>query len=427
MSEIASMLVTHHKASIEEMERSWHGDVEAMLKWIHSHDLVEECAVLMTCNRREIYVVSPRGEKVLFELAKKARISSRIIDFLDHEESLRHLLRLASGLESMIIGEDQILGQMKSLYFTAKEAGTTGWMLDTAFKKALQVGKRVRRETRINERAISVGSAAVDLAEEILGGLEGTSVLVIGAGDTGELISRALMAREISKLYVTNRTFSTALCLAANLGGNAVPFDQMKDYMVVSDVVISATSAPHYILRKDDLEEVVEKRGHRKLLLIDIASPRDVDESAGELEEVELRNIDDLREISTNHMRQRMAEMEKAEAIIEEELELLRATYKRREAEELLAKLYSQAEEVKSQECQRAINKLGARHTFGEVEHKVLMDMSHSIVNKIFAEPTKVLRRAAEREDQDFVRCVAELFGLEEEEEGDDETDAKAS
>jgi glutamyl-tRNA reductase len=180
MSEIASMLVTHRKASIDEIERAWHGDVETILRWVRSDEQVEECAVLKTCNRVEIYVVSPRGEKVLFELAKKARVSSRIIDFHDQNESLLHLMRLASGLESMIIGEDQILGQMKELFQMAKSACMTGWMLETAFKKAIQVGKRVRKETRINERSISVGSAAVDLAEEILGDLRGKSVLVIG-------------------------------------------------------------------------------------------------------------------------------------------------------------------------------------------------------------------------------------------------------
>ncbi len=159
------MLVTHRTASIDEIERAWHGDVETILKWVMSQDRVEECAVLKTCNRVEVYVVAPRGEKVLFDLAKKARVSSRIIDFHDHDESLLHLLRLASGLESMIIGEDQILGQMKELTQIAMKAGTTGWMLETAFKKAIQVGKRVRKETRINERSVSVGSAAVDLAK----------------------------------------------------------------------------------------------------------------------------------------------------------------------------------------------------------------------------------------------------------------------
>jgi glutamyl-tRNA reductase len=412
MSEIASMLVTHRKASIDEIERAWHGDVEAMLNWVRSNELIEECAVLKTCNRVEIYVVSPRGGKVLFDLAKKARVSSRIIDFHDHNESLLHLLRLASGLESMIIGEDQILGQMKMLFDIARKAGATGWMLETAFKKSIQVGKRIRKETRINEKSISVGSAAVDLAQEIVGDLKGSSVLVIGAGETGELISRALLAKEIGSLCVTNRTFSSAQALADCLGGRAIPFEEMRNQLKVADVVISATSAPHYILLKEDIERVMQGR-NTKLLLIDIANPRDIEESASEVQNVELHNIDSLKSISSENMRQRMAEIEKVEAIIDEELGLLKAKYKRKEAEDLLALLYSQAEVIKDQECRRAMNKLSAYHTLGEIEQQVLRDMSQSIVNKLLSEPTKVLKSAAERGDIELLKSISELFKLE--------------
>ena len=407
------MLVTHRTASIDEIERAWHGDVETILKWVMSQDRVEECAVLKTCNRVEVYVVAPRGEKVLFDLAKKARVSSRIIDFHDHDESLLHLLRLASGLESMIIGEDQILGQMKELTQIAMKAGTTGWMLETAFKKAIQVGKRVRKETRINERSVSVGSAAVDLAEEILGDLKDKSVLVIGAGETGELISRALLSREIGSLAVTNRTLSSAVCLAESLGGEAVPFDDMPRRLHIADVVISATSAPHYILLKSDIEMAMADRSN-KLLIIDIANPRDVDQAAAEVSGVELHNIDSLKNISRENMMQRMAEATRVEEIITEELQLLRAKYKRKEAEELLARLYSQAELIKDQEVRKAMNKLSARHTLGEIEQQVLCDMSRSIVNKILSEPTKSLKSAAERGDLEILKSLCELFRLEE-------------
>jgi glutamyl-tRNA reductase len=413
MSEIASMLVTHRKASIDEIERAWHGDVQTLLRWVSSQERVEECAVLKTCNRVEIYVVSTRGEKVLFDLAKKARVSSRIIDFHDHDESLLHLLRLACGLESMIIGEDQILGQMKELVQIATKAGTTGWMLDTAFKKAIAVGKRVRKETQINERSISVGSAAVDLAQEILGDLKGRSVLVIGAGETGELISRALLAKEIGTLAVTNRTYSSAQCLAECLGGMAVPFEEMKDRLRTADVVISATSAPHYILLKEDIEKAMAGR-NGKLLIIDIANPRDVDEAAAEVAGVQLHNIDSLKNISSENLKQRMAEVNRVETIIAEEMQLLRAKYKRKQAEDLLAILYSKAEIIKDQEVKRAMNKLSARHTLGEIEQQVLQDMSHSIVNKIFSEPTKTLKKAAEVGNNDILNAVIQLFQLEE-------------
>ena len=407
------MLVTHRTASIDEIERAWHGDVETILKWVQSQDRVEECAVLKTCNRVEIYVVAPRGEKVLFDLAKKARVSSRIIDFHDQDESLLHLLRLASGLESMIIGEDQILGQMKELTQMAMKAGTTGWMLETAFKKAIQVGKRVRKETSINERSVSVGSAAVDLAEEILGELKGKSVLVIGAGETGELISRALLSREIGSLAVTNRTLSSAVCLAESLGGEAVPFDDMPCRLHTADVVISATSAPHYILLKEDIEKAMAGRSN-KLLIIDIANPRDVDQAASEVPGVQLHNIDSLKNISRENLMQRMAEASRVEEIIAEEMRLLQAKYKRKEAEELLARLYSQAEQIKDQEVRKAMNKLSARHTLGEIEQQVLCDMSRSIVNKILSEPTKSLKSAAERGDLEILKSLIELFRLEE-------------
>ena len=407
------MLVTHRKASIDEIERAWHGDVQTLLKWVCSQERVEECAVLKTCNRVEIYIVSKRGEKVLFDLAKKARVSSRIIDFHDHDESLLHLLRLASGLESMIIGEDQILGQMKELVLIASKVGTTGWMLDTAFKKAIAVGKRVRKETQINERSVSVGSAAVDLAQEILGDLKGLSVLVIGAGETGELISRALLAKDIGSLVVTNRTYSSAQCLAECLGGAAVPFEEMKDRLKTADVVISATSAPHYILLKEDIEKAMSGR-EAKLLIIDIANPRDVDEAAAMVPGVQLHNIDSLKNISSENMRQRMAEADRVEAIIDEEMKLLKSKYKRKQAEDLLARLYSKAEIIKDQEVKRAMNKLSARHTLGEIEQQVLQDMSHSIVNKIFSEPTKNLKRAAELGDTDILNAIIELFRLEE-------------
>lgn len=406
------MQVTHRTASIDEIERAWHGDVESILKWVGSQDKVEECAVLKTCNRVEIYVVAPRGEKMLFDLAKKARVSSRIIDFHNHDESLLHLLRLASGLESMVIGEDQILGQMKELTQMAMKAGTMGWVLETAFKKAIQVGKRVRRETHINERSVSIGSAAVDLAEEILGDLKGRSVLVIGAGETGELISRALLTRDIASLAVTNRTLSSAVCLAESLGGEAVPFEDMPYQLHTADLVISATSAPHYILLKSDIQLAMANRD-KKLLIIDIANPRDVDLAAAEVPGVELHNIDSLKNISQENMMQRMAEATRVEEIIAEELELLRAKYKRKQAEELLALLYSQAELIKDQEVRKAMNKLSARHTLGDIEQQVLCDMSHSIVNKLLSEPTKALKNAAERGDVEILKSLCELFRLE--------------
>jgi len=359
-------------------------------------------------------VVSSRGSSVLFSFAKEMGASTHIIDFYGHEESLEHLLRLAGGLESMIVGEDQILGQMKELYSHAKKMGTTGKVLDTAFDKAIQVGKRIRNETKINKGSVSIGSAAVDLAEDILGGLCGKTVLVIGAGEIGVLVAKALSEKDIEAIYITNRTFKKAEELAYELGGHAVRFDDIQTYLKGADVVISGTGAPHYVLTREMVEETMEGRD-RKLLLIDIANPRDIEESVAELKNVELCNIDNLRVISEKTLKMRKEEAKKAEAIVQEELKLLNLQYKRQKADALISELYRQVYDVRIQEREKAVNRLSTYHTIGEVETEVLDDLTHSIANKILAEPTKVLRQAAEMGNDEFLDIISRVFCLDKE------------
>jgi glutamyl-tRNA reductase len=406
------MVISHKKAKVEEMESAWHGDLDGLLHNLYNHEFVHECVVLKTCNRVEIYVVSPKSSSVLFSFAKEMGASTHIIDFYGHDETLEHLLRLAGGLESMIVGEDQILGQMKELYAYSKKAGTTGKILDTAFDKAIQVGKRIRNETKINKGSVSIGSAAVDLAEDILGGLTGKSVLVIGAGEIGVLVAKALAEKDIEAIYIANRTFKKAEEIAYELGGHAVKLDDVETYLKSADVIISGTGAPHYILTREMVEKAIENRSS-KLLLIDIANPRDIEESAAELESVELCNIDNLRVISERTLKMRKEEAKKAEAIIQEEIKLLNLQYKRQRADRLIADLYRQVYDVRIKERQKAVNRLSAYHTIGEIETEVLDDLTHSIVNKILAEPTKVLRQAAELDNEEFLDVVSRIFCLE--------------
>ena len=414
MTEISSMIITHTKASIEDIEHAWHGTVDDMLHRLHSHELVLECAVLMTCNRVEVYVVSPKGSRVLFDYAKKMGVPERIVEFNDHEESMAHLMRVACGLESMIVGEDQILGQVKELYHTARQAGVTGRVLDTAFEKAIHVGKRVRSETRINKGSVSIGSAAVDLAEDVLGTLEGKTVVIIGAGTMGTLVAHALAHRNVSAIYVANRTFERAEALAEELNGFAVRYDEKDRYIACSDVVISATSAPHAVITSEMLRQIMENRENRNrdLMLVDIATPRDIEEAASELPDVKLYNIDGLKEISDRNLQKRMQEVGRVEKIIEEEYELLQLQYKRQRADKIIAALYSQIQDLRIRERERAVNRLSAKHTLGDFERQVLDDLTHAITNKVLAEPTKTLRNAAAEEDLDFLETTAALFKL---------------
>jgi glutamyl-tRNA reductase len=409
MTEITSMVITHSKATVEEIEEAWEGDIEKMLKELHSIDLVCECVVLKTCNRVEIYVVSPRGSTVLFQFAKKMGLSSNIVDFFEHEESIMHLLRLACGLESMIIGEDQILGQIKDLYVVAKKLGTTGKMLDTAFSKAIQVGKRVRTETEINRGALSIASASVDLAEDTVGDLKNKMVLVIGTGEMGTLVTRALSHREIELMYIANRTYETAKDLADEMGGHAVHFDQIEENLRRADVVISATGAPHYVLKYEQIEKAMNFR-EKELLLIDIANPRDIDPSIDEIAHVTLYNIDNLRVINEKNLELRMEEAKKAQDIIDEELDLLIKQYKRQRADTLVSELYAQSYKLRVNEKDKAITKLGAYHTIGDTEKQIIEDLTHSIINKMLAEPTKVIRYAAEIGDDELLESVARVF-----------------
>ena len=413
MTEISSMLITHVKANVEDIEKlhAWHGGVDKILERLYSHELVEECAVLMTCNRVEVYVVSPKGSKVLFNFAKMMKVPNLIVDFLDHEETMHHLMRLTSGMESMIVGEDQILGQVKDLYNLAKQTGTTGKMLDTVFSKSIQVGKRVRNETDINRGSVSIGSAAVELADDILGNLEGKTVMIIGAGEMGSLVAKALANKNIKVIYVANRTFERAEALACELNGEAIKYDMINEYIRESDVVISATAAPHMVITKEMMEGAM-KEHKSDILLIDIANPRDIDESTGEIEGVRLFNIDSLKSISEKNLNRRKGEISKVENIIDEELELLKIQYKRQQADRIISALYSMINEIRCHERDAAINKLKAYHTIGEIETEVLNDLTHSVANKILAEPTKILRNAAEHDNEMFLDTVAELFRL---------------
>ena len=413
MTEISSMLITHKKAGVEDIEKlhAWHGGVDQILQKLFAHELVMECAVLMTCNRVEVYVVSPKGSKVLFDFAKQMKVPNLIVDFNDHEESMCHLMKVTSGLESMIVGEDQILGQVKDLYNIAKQSKTTGKMLDTVFSKAIQVGKRVRNETLINKGSVSIGSAAVELAEDVLGTLNEKTVMIIGVGEMGTLVARALANRNIKVVYVANRTFEKAEKLADELEGTAIKYELMPEYVKKSDVVISATSAPHLVITREIIEDAMSNR-NEEILLIDIANPRDIDETVAAIDGVKLFNIDSLRSVSDRNLAKRKSEIPKVKKIIEEEMELLKIYYKRQRADRIISAMYSRIDEIRCKERDVAINKLKAWHTLGEMEHDVLDDLSHSVANKILAEPTKMLRSAAEHDDDELLDLAAVLFGL---------------
>ena len=408
--EIANLVISHKKASINEIQRAWHGDYRKLLERVLSFHNIKECAVLMTCNRVEVYVVGTDTERILRDFARQMGVSERIIEIHRDEKCLEHILRVASGLESMMVGEDQILGQVKYFYNLSKEYGGIGDILDTVFVKAIQVGKKVRNLTKINKGSVSIGSAAVELAEKSLGSLQEKEVLIIGAGEMGSLVAKAIAHKETKSVYIANRTFHRAVRLAEEIGGKAVRYDSIERYMVSCDVVISATSAPHYVITRETVERVMGVR-NGPLLIIDIALPRDVEESVSEVQGVTLYTIDDLRTISQENLKKRLREAKKAEKIIADELAHLKLKLKDIKADSAIHLLYSRAEIVKQEEVLELYNKLKARYQIDESSLPLLESFANSFIKKFLRHPTVRLREAARNGRSEVIEAVHYLFG----------------
>lgn len=286
---------------------------------------IAESVVISTCNRTEVYAAVEQADVGIGKL-REHLAEGRDEQEMKHiytksgDDARRHLFRLVCGLDSMVLGETEIFGQVKQAYKQALESGATRGTLNKLFQKSFAVGKKVRTHTRIQMGQTSVGNVAVDLAEKIFGKLSGSEIMVIGAGETSRLVAKSMMSRGASGITVTNRTHGRALDLAEELGGNAVPFDQWEDVLARADVIVSSTGASEPVLRASQIESVRRKRKYRPLFLIDIAVPRDIEPQVGEIDEVYLYDIDKLQHLAEEARESREQQVRLCEQIIEEEL-----------------------------------------------------------------------------------------------------------
>jgi glutamyl-tRNA reductase len=320
--------LSHHSSPVALRERFAfaEGRIPTALQLLRDSGTAEEAVILSTCNRVEIYAVTSVEPAPAFAALKEFLVSCHDyrdpltdeIYSLNEPQSLHHLFKVACGLDSMVLGETEILGQLKKAYDLALQHGHTGRRLNKAFQRAFNVAKHIRTETNIQRGSISVGSAAVELAEKIFSQLGERDVMVIGAGDTSEKTARALMSRGARSIIVTNRSYDKAVLLAQELGGRAVQFDDWAREFQRIDIVISSTAAPHYVLDRAKLEPLMKLRRNRPLLLIDIAVPRDIEPEVNFMENVFLYNIDDLQAIADDYLRQRKEEVARCEQIIRE-------------------------------------------------------------------------------------------------------------
>ncbi|MGC6581717.1 MAG: glutamyl-tRNA reductase [Akkermansiaceae bacterium] len=286
-------------------------------------DGVHEAVVLSTCNRTEYYAVLDDPSQLEEWVCQHRDFSGdrrNLFYQFELRDAAQHLCRVASGMNSMVLGETEIFGQVKKAYATALEKKTTGGILNKLFQRSFTVGKRVRNQTSIQEGATSVAGAAVELAEQVFGQLKGSSVMVVGAGEMSRQTAQALQSRGATSVFVTNRSFEKALDLAEAMGGEAIHFDDWEPTMEHIDVLISSTGAPHFVVKPQHVEAVRRKRKFRPLIMVDIAVPRDIDPAVGEIEEVYLYDIDTLQSMADRARDRRVKQLEVCEEIINEEL-----------------------------------------------------------------------------------------------------------
>jgi len=323
--------LSHHTSPVEVREKFAFSEaaIPEALGEIRRRGIAEEAAILSTCNRVEIYaatqlalgdaLASLRG----FLMERQAGAANAEFYGYGDPRSIEHLFAVASGLDSMVVGETEILGQLKRAYELALQHKHTGPRLNKAFQKAFNVAKHIRTQTNIQRGSVSVGSVAVELAQKIFSSLAEHPVMVIGAGETGEKTARALLSRGAETIMVSNRSHERALELARELGGRAIHFEQWAEEFAAVDIVISATAAPHYIIDRPKLEPLMKMRKNRPLLLIDIATPRDIDPAVNFLENVYLYNIDDLQGMADDYLKSRQEEAARCRAILREKAQAL--------------------------------------------------------------------------------------------------------
>ena len=398
---IINIRVDHTLADIETMEKV-SKDLKELFSTLKEQIDIKEYIEINTCNRYEYFLYAEDYNELDLDCENKYVI----IQYSD--EAVLHLFRMTSGLESMIIGEDQILGQVKDAKLKSEREGHCGKKLDAVFTKAIHVGQVVRNKTKINQGSISIGSAAVDLAEENLGNLQEKNVLVIGAGKMGTLVAKALAEKNLKAIFVANRTYYKAIKLAEELDGEAILFDNLEEKLINADLVISSTGAPHTIINKKRLLKVFDEKIPKKMVFIDIANPRDIEDDVKELG-IDLFNIDDLRGIADKNKKLREREVIEAEKIIKSEFDLLKESFNLIEINSLLGSLRESMEEIRQRESQKGIVKL---NSVDANDIKTIDKMTQSIVNKIFYDISENIRKTAKNNEDDYIRiCEMILKG----------------
>lgn len=408
--------INHKTASLELREKVAFTPerLEAALREACTQAGVQELAILSTCNRTEFYGQVPEngGEALLSWLSHHqhlplSEISACLYQY-EGEAAVRHMMRVAAGLDSMVLGEPQILGQVKTAYSQAAAAGTLGPELERLFQSTFATAKQVRTDTAIGANPVSVGYAAVQLARQIFSELRDSEALLIGAGEMIELVGKHLFEQGVTKITVANRTLSRGQALAQQFGGRAITLEEIPEALVHADIVISSTASPLPIVGKGMAERALKKRRHKPIFMVDIAVPRDIEPEVAELQDVFLYTVDDLRSVIDENIRSRQDAAHEAEIIVGECAQQFMLHKREQDAVSIMTSWRQQSDGVREQELLKALSSLKK----GDDPAAVLERLSRQLMNKMLHAPTIAMKKAAAAGEKDKLNWAADLLGV---------------
>jgi glutamyl-tRNA reductase len=411
--------VNHRTAPVDVRERLSVAPARLLetLDELRALDGIDGAAVLSTCNRVEA-IVSAAGEDViepivgwLTQRSGTIRLElEKHVYILRHGDVLKHLFRVASGLDSMIVGEPQIAGQVRSAFLASRECGALDSLLSQVFDQTMRVAKKVRTDTGIGEHAVSVPYAAVELAKKIFGDLHGLQVLLLGAGEMGELTAEHLSAFGLDQIFVANRSYERAVELADRFHGQAVKFDGIEPYLATCDIVIASTAAPHYVIESDHVERALATRRRRNLFLIDLCVPRNIEPAIAGIDGAYLYNIDDLQQVADANREIRLQKAGEAEQIVEREVDAFRRRLIAQDAVPTIVELQGRLETIRAAELEKCLRKIGPMNAD---QRAAIEQLSTQLVNKILHYPILQLKEADEPAERETLRkTIRKIFGL---------------
>lgn len=411
---VVNARITYRKAPIHTLEKFTFKDMASAYRSFKKDGSIKECIILQTCNRVEVYAACEDADykKLVQYWAKSTGLSEDMFkDTLElsvGKDTILHLLKLASGLDSLVIGEDQILGQVKRAFNVAVRNKYAGTHLSVLFDKAIKVGSKVRTSTGINKGTVSYGSMAVKLAEEHVKRLKGKTIMLIGTGEAASLVAKVLKKREIEFL-VTSRTFERAKSFSETAGGEPIAFEKALEMLNKLDALFVATTAPYYLITLEEIKVAMQDRKD-EMVIVDLSNPRTVEEKVTELKGVKLINIDEVSVLVEKNLRARKQEVKHAERIIDSEVYSVEARMKRLEVEPVVDSLFKKVDTIRERELAKALHMLG---DLDEEQKRIIEQLSHAIVEGVLSNPMDNLRKASEGGDKELMKAVSKLFNYE--------------